>query len=150
MTGSSDIYKYQPALTNTTSYLSYLSYSDSHLSFADILEMEVQIVQAKTNKPVVTLPGSFSADDTVGDIKRAIGAAKTRFQDVNRQELRAESKVMLASDWLTHSILTSDWLKGKGLKDEETLGSLGLTDGSVTLYLKDRGVQIGKYLHLIC
>jgi len=93
--------------------------------------MEVQIVQAKTNKPVVTLPGSFSADDTVGDIKRAIGAAKTRFQDVNRQELRAESK-------------------GKGLKDEETLGSLGLTDGSVTLYLKDRGVQIGWTTVFLC
>lgn len=86
--------------------------------------MEIEIAQAKTNKPVAKLPGSFSADITVGEIKKAIGTAKPKFKDINRQELRAESK-------------------GKGLKDNETLGSLGLTGGTITLYLKDRGIQIG-------
>merc|ERR1740123_753923 len=33
--------------------------------------------------------------------------------------------------------------KGKGLKDEESFGKLGLTEKSLVLYFKDRGVQIG-------
>jgi len=86
--------------------------------------MEIQIVQAKTSKPVVTLNGQFGSDTTIGEIKKAIGAAKQKFKDINRQEVRAEAK-------------------GKGLKDEETLGNLGLTDKNLVLYFKDRGIQIG-------
>merc|ERR1719384_1238672 len=86
--------------------------------------MEIQIVQAKTNKPVVTLTDQFGPETTIGEVKKAIGKAKPRFQDINRQELRAEAK-------------------GKGLKDEETLEKLGLTDKSLVLYFKDRGIQIG-------
>jgi len=87
-------------------------------------EMEIKILQAKTNKPVVTLNINFNNETTIGDIKNAIGAAKAKFKDINRQELRAETK-------------------GKGLKDDETLGKLGLTEDSITLYIKDRGIQIG-------
>jgi len=86
--------------------------------------MEIQIVQAKTSKPVVTLNGQFGSETTIGEIKKAIGAAKQKFKDINRQEVRAEPK-------------------GKGLKDEDTLGNLGLTDKNLVLYFKDRGIQIG-------
>ena len=89
-----------------------------------ILQMEIKILQAKTNKHVVTLNINFNNETTIGDIKNAIGAAKAKFKDINRQELRAETK-------------------GKGLKDDETLGKLGLTEDSITLYIKDRGIQIG-------
>ena len=61
--------------------------------------MEIQIVQAKTSKPVVTLNGQFGSETTIGEIKKAIGSAKQKFKDINRQEVRAEAK-------------------GKGLKDE--------------------------------
>jgi len=86
--------------------------------------MEIQIVQAKTSKPVVTLSGQYGSETTIGEIKKAIGAAKQKFKDINRQEVRAEAK-------------------GKGLKDEDTLGNLGLTDKNLVLYFKDRGIQIG-------
>ena len=86
--------------------------------------MEIQVLHAKTSKAVATLSGQFGPDTTVGEIKKAIGAAKPKFKDINRQELRAEAK-------------------GKGLKDEETLEKLGLTDKSLVLYFKDRGIQIG-------
>ena len=82
------------------------------------------MLHAKTGKAVATLSGQFGPDTTVGEIKKAIGAAKPKFKDINRQELRAEAK-------------------GKGLKDEETLEKLGLTDKSLVLYFKDRGIQIG-------
>ena len=86
--------------------------------------MEIQIVQAKTSKPVVTLSGQYGSETTIGEIKKAIGAAKQKFKDINRQEVRAEAK-------------------GKGLKDEDTLGNLGVTDKNLVLYFKDRGIQIG-------
>ncbi len=86
--------------------------------------MEIQIVQAKTNKPVVTLTDQFGPETTIGEVKKAIGKAKPRFGDINRQELRQEAK-------------------GKGLKDEDTFGKLGLTEKSFVLYFKDRGIQIG-------
>jgi len=83
--------------------------------------MELEIVNAKSSKPVVTLAAQPSSS-TVGDLKRAIGSAKPKYKDVNRQELRQEAK-------------------GKPLKDEATLESLGITE-STTLYFKDRGTQI--------
>jgi len=84
--------------------------------------MELEIVHAKTSKPVVTLADQQSTT-TVGDLKKAIARAKPKYQDVNRQELRLEAK-------------------GKFLKDEETLESLGINENT-TLFFKDRGTQIG-------
>ena len=86
--------------------------------------MELEILQARTGRPVVTLTGQ-PGSATVGEIKKSIGRSKKKFADVNRQELRAEAK-------------------GKGLKDDASLESLGLAGGGkVVLYFKDRGVQIG-------
>jgi len=84
--------------------------------------MELEIVNARSSKPVVTLAAQ-PQDSTVGDIKKAIGSAKPKYKDINRQELRQEAK-------------------GKALKDEATLESLGITSNT-TLYFKDRGTQIG-------
>ena len=56
-------------------------------------------------------------------MKKRIGGQKPKLKDVNRVELRQEPK-------------------GKPLKDESTLESLGLEDQAM-LYLKDRGLQIG-------
>merc|ERR1711892_332476 len=70
----------------------------------NIPEMELEIVNAKSSKPVVTLAAQPSTS-TIGDLKRAIGSAKPKYADINRQELRQEAK-------------------GKPLKDESTLESL--------------------------
>merc|ERR1712142_1226208 len=93
----------------------------SHSSAQDS-RMELEIVHAKTSKPVVTLTAQ-PATSTVGDLKRAIASAKPKYKDVNRQELRQEPR-------------------GKFLKDEATLESLGINENT-TLYFKDRGTQIG-------
>merc|ERR1711892_104715 len=90
-----------------------------HSYFSD---MELEIVNAKSSKPVVTLAAQPSTS-TIGDLKRAIGSVKPKYADTNRQELRQEAK-------------------GKPLKDESTLESLGITENA-TLYFKDRGTQIG-------
>jgi len=84
--------------------------------------MEIEIVQARSSKHVLTLTGQLDSA-TVGDIKKTIGRSKATLADVNRQELRAEAK-------------------GKALKDEATLQSVGLSGTKAVLYLKDRGVQI--------
>ena len=56
-------------------------------------------------------------------MKKAIGKQRRRYNDINRQELRAEPK-------------------GKGLKNDSTLKELDLNSGAM-LYFKDRGTQIG-------
>ena len=84
--------------------------------------MDLEIVHARANTAVVTLTDQLSTN-TVGDLKRAIANKKSKYRDVNRQELRLEPK-------------------GKPLKDDDTLKSLGLKTGSL-LYFKDRGYQIG-------
>lgn len=84
--------------------------------------MDLEIVQAKSNKPLVTVPDQL-AEYTVADLKRTIASKKPKYRDINRQELRLEPK-------------------GKPLKDEVTLGSLGVRDGQL-IYFKDRGLQIG-------
>ncbi len=56
-------------------------------------------------------------------MKKAIGEKKKRYDDVNRQELRLEPK-------------------GKFLKDDQTLGQLGVENQGI-LYFKDRGLQVG-------
>ena len=65
----------------------------------------------------------LSKSTTIGEVKKRIGATKRKYADVNRQELRIEPK-------------------GKGLKDESTLGELGVENQAI-LYFKDRGTQIG-------
>ena len=65
----------------------------------------------------------FSKSSTILDVKKAIGVQKRKYDDVNRQELRLEPK-------------------GKFVKDEQTLGELGVENRAM-LYFKDRGLQIG-------
>ena len=84
--------------------------------------MEIEILEARTGRSVASLSGQTSSA-TIGDIKERLGRCKAKYADVNRQELRPEAK-------------------GKALKDEATLQSLGLTGGRAVLYFKDRGVQI--------
>ena len=52
----------------------------------------------------------ISSKSTIKDVKEAIGLAKRKYADINRQELRVEPK-------------------GKFLKDEVTLEDLGLNTG---------------------
>ena len=65
----------------------------------------------------------MSKSDTVADVKKRIGTQKKKLQDINRVELRQEPK-------------------GKPLKDETTLQTMGLENQGM-LYLKDRGPQVG-------
>jgi len=85
--------------------------------------MELEIVHAKSNRQVCTVSG-FSKSSTILDVKKAIGATKRKYDDVNRQELRLEPR-------------------GKFVKDEQTLGELGVENSGAMLYFKDRGLQIG-------
>jgi len=67
---------------------------------------------------------------TVKDLKKTIASKKPKYRDTNRQELRLEPK-------------------GKALKDEDNLQSLGLKTGAL-LYFKDRGLQIGWTTVFLC
>merc|ERR1712215_391450 len=93
-----------------------------HRSSAQHTRMELEIVNAKSGKHVASIV-ELESSATIEDVKKAIGKSKQKYKDVNRQELRQEPK-------------------GKGLKDEATLESLGITE-STKLYFKDRGTQIG-------
>jgi len=84
--------------------------------------MDLEIVYAKSNKPLVTIPDQLP-EYTVLDIKKSIAAKKPKYRDINRQELRLEPR-------------------GKPLKNEDGLASLGIKTGAM-LYFKDRGMQIG-------
>jgi len=84
--------------------------------------MEIEVCHAKSNRHLVSL-SELSSKSTIKDVKEAIGLAKRKYADINRQEIRLEPK-------------------GKFLKDEETLEGLGLNTGAM-LYFKDRGLQIG-------
>jgi len=84
--------------------------------------MDLEIVHAKSNKPLVTVPDQLG-EYTVGELKKTIASKKPKFRDVNRQELRLEPR-------------------GKPLRDDATLASLGVQTGAL-LYFKDRGLQIG-------
>ncbi len=87
-----------------------------------VVAFQIEIVHAKANRQVCTVQ-NLSSSSTIGDVKRAIAREKRRYDDINRQELRLEPR-------------------GKALKDEETLGALGVQDRGM-LYFKDRGMQIG-------
>ena len=78
--------------------------------------MEIEILEARTGRTVASLSGQTSSA-TIGDIKERLGRCKAKYADVNRQELRLEAK-------------------GKFLKDEETLESLGINENT-TLFFGD-------------
>jgi len=91
--------------------------------------MDIEIVHAKSNKPLVSLVDQLETA-TIGEIKKTIASKKSKYRDVSRQELRLEPR-------------------GKGLKDEETLATLGVNNGAL-LYFKDRGRQIGWTTVFLC
>jgi len=91
--------------------------------------MDLEIVHAKSNKPLVTIPDQLP-EYTVADLKRNIASKKPKYRDINRQELRLEPK-------------------GKSLRDEDTLESLGVQTGAL-IYFKDRGLQIGWNTVFLC
>ncbi|TRY74905.1 hypothetical protein TCAL_00517 [Tigriopus californicus] len=82
----------------------------------------LEIVNAKSERHICMVKG-LSQDSTIKDVKKAIGAQKQKYADINRQEIRLEAR-------------------GKFVKDEDTLGKLGVQN-QASLYFKDRGLQIG-------
>ena len=88
------------------------------------MELQLEIVHAKSNKPLVTL---FDVLDslTVAELKKLISSKKPKYRDVNRQELRLEPK-------------------GKPLKNEDLLKNLSLKNGSI-LYFKVRTHELDYY-----
>jgi len=84
--------------------------------------MDLEIVHAKSNKPLVTIQDQLG-EYTIGELKKTLAGKKPKYRDINRQELRLEPR-------------------GKPLKDADTLDSLGIKTGAL-LYFKDRGLQIG-------
>lgn len=82
--------------------------------------MEIQIYNTKTSKPLGTVE-NLSPTSTIKDVKK--GVQKLSKTHPDRQSIRLDAR-------------------GKSLKDEETLKSLGLKNGSI-LYVKDLGPQIG-------
>jgi len=91
--------------------------------------MDLEIVHAKSNKPLVSLHEQVSSA-TIGEVKKTIASKKSKYKDINRQELRTEPR-------------------GKCLKDDVTLEELGLNNGAL-LYFKDRGRQIGWTTVFLC
>ena len=78
------------------------------------MDIELEIVHAKSNKPVVSLPDILTTF-TVRELKKSIAGKKPKYTDINRQELRLEPK-------------------GKPLKDEHTLEELGLKSGAIVYF----------------
>lgn len=91
--------------------------------------MDIEIVHAKSNKPLVSLHEQASSA-TIGEVKKTIASKKSKYKDINRQELRQEPR-------------------GKCLKDDVTLEELGINNGAL-LYFKDRGRQIGWTTVFLC
>lgn len=83
--------------------------------------MEVEVIAASTGKPVAVL-ADLKETATIYDVKKALYKVKNKYYP-ERQSLKAE-------------------IKGKTLKDEESLSSLHLDKGG-QLYFKDLGPQIG-------
>ena len=79
------------------------------------MDLQLEIVHAKSNKPLVT---AYDVLDTftVQELKKYIAGKKSKYKDINRQELRLEPK-------------------GKPLKDEVTLKELGIKNESI-IYFK--------------
>lgn len=83
--------------------------------------MEVEILEANSKKTSLAKLSNLKATTTILDIKKEIAKKKTHLY-TERQSLKLD-------------------LKGKALKDNETLGSLGVSNGP--LFLKDLGPQLG-------
>jgi len=83
--------------------------------------MEVQILHARSGGLITSL-GDLDPKSTIYDVKKAFSKDKPKYYP-DRQSYRAD-------------------MKGKMLKDEETLESLGLRNGG-RLYFKDLGPQVG-------
>lgn len=86
-----------------------------------LLDMEVQILSTSGNKPIGTID-SLSASSTIQDVKKGVYKLNKKLYP-DRQSVRLEPK-------------------GKTLKDDDTLSSLGIKNGG-KLYIKDLGPQIG-------
>uniref|UniRef100_A0A224XU77 very-long-chain enoyl-CoA reductase n=1 Tax=Panstrongylus lignarius TaxID=156445 RepID=A0A224XU77_9HEMI len=82
--------------------------------------MQIEIISSSGSNTVCTI--DITPSSTINDVKSCIHKKRGKLYP-DRQALRLETK-------------------GKNLKDEETLQSLGLKNGS-RLYLKDLGPQIG-------
>ena len=78
------------------------------------MDIELEIVHAKSNKPLVTLLDILDSF-TVRELKTSIAGKKPKYKDINRQELRLEPK-------------------GKPLKDDQTLAELGLKSGAIVYF----------------
>ena len=92
------------------------------------MDIELEIVHAKSNKPVVSLPDILTTF-TVRELKKSIAGKKAKYTDINRQELRLEPK-------------------GKPLKDDQTLGDLGLKSGSI-VYFKVMSLPLSDLIETI-
>ena len=79
------------------------------------MDLQLEIVHAKSNKPLVTVYDVLDTF-TVQELKKYIASKKSKYKDINRQELRLEPK-------------------GKPLKDELTLKELGIKNESI-IYFK--------------
>ena len=89
------------------------------------MDIELEIVHAKSNKPLVTLLDILDTF-TVRELKNSIAGKKPKYKDINRQELRLEPK-------------------GKPLKDDQTLAELGLKNGAI-VYFKVRSDSLDSVL----
>ncbi|XP_076440618.1 very-long-chain enoyl-CoA reductase-like isoform X1 [Babylonia areolata] len=111
-------------LPRAQSYLtcSFLSLSQVFLTCQDKLEHElIQIVHARNGELISSL-GGLQKESTIYDVKKAFCKEKPKYYP-DRQSFRMDAR-------------------GKILKDDLTLESLGLKNGS-RLYFKDLGPQVG-------
>ena len=87
--------------------------------------LQIEVCHAKSNRHLASL-SEISSKSTIKDVKEAIGLAKRKYADINRQELRLEPK-------------------GKFLKDEVTLEDLGLNTGEF-----DIAQRVSRYCPSLC
>ena len=78
------------------------------------MDLQLEIVNAKSNKPLVTVYDVLDTF-TVEELKKHIAGKKPKFRDINRLELRTGPK-------------------GKPLKDEVTLRELGIKNESIVYF----------------
>ena len=84
------------------------------------MDLQLEIVNAKSNKPLVTVYDVLDTF-TVEELKKHIAGKKPKFRDINRLELRTEPK-------------------GKPLKDEVTLRELGIKNESIVYFKVQKSI----------